>query len=935
MLRQTTTFLLLFSYFFAYAQPSTFTGSVKDINGEALIGVNIVLKGDRVYGTSTDISGRFSLENIIAGSYELEVSYVGYKTQRKTITFSKGANQKLDIKLEESATSLNAAVVSAERVMNTEKALVLATKDAKEVVSGISMQEISRSQDGNAAQVMQRVPGVTIVGNRFVMIRGISERYNNVMINNVVAPSTEVDKRTFSFDLLSAGSLDRMMIYKSGSPDLPGDFAGGVIKITTKNEVTEDFINLHFDVGYRQNTTFGTYMQSQGSPTDFLGFDNGFRSLPSNFPSTYDYQGLNNASPQKAEIARELNNNFAPQAMNALPDHSVGVSIGRVGKLNGKKLTSFNSFNIGTSYQQYQRSFNRYFEWVDQTNPILPWEAYLDDHYTKSQKVNILSNWTYDLGHGNILKFSNFFTQIGENETIIRNGNNFLQRPDSDFRNYLLGFQSRSIYTGQLEGIHLRDKSKIDWVVGFSYLGESEPDLRRFRTFRDISAGDEEPFMMQLPPSSNIFETGRYWGELHETSNSFGFNYTKEIGAQGNQKREIKVGTYTDYRSRSFNSRYFSYLYPGFFEPNEGERLIRLPLNEIFAPENIRSKDGFALEEGTRPLDSYSASNLLNAAYVKLVYPWKRFNFSGGVRGEFNIQNMLSEDNAGVIEVNNPIFSTLPFANVTYMVSPKNQLRASASTTVNRPEFRELAPFLFYDYKMNAGRYGNPDLKTAVIQNFDMRWEYYPRLGEVISLGTFYKYFTNPIENRSIITTEQPSLSYMNADFAQNYGLESEIRLSMKDRIANRFLQRFSINLNASYIISEVDLGDGAVAQSRVRPLEGQSPYIVNTGMYYEDAKRKVNMAVQYNIFGARIFLVGDDNFPTIYELPRHSLDFSFSKQIGKSIDMKFGVQNILNYAYRFYQDSDRNETIDDRDHEVFGYRVGSVTTLSFTIRLN
>jgi hypothetical protein len=474
-----------------------------------------------------------------------------------------------------------------------------------------------------------------------------------------------------------------------------------------------------------------------------------------------------------------------------------------------------------------------------------------------------------------------------------------------------------------------------EWVVGFSYLGESEPDLRRFRTFRDRDAGEEVPYQMQLPPSSNIFETGRYWGKLTETSNNAGFNYTREIGRQGNQRRELKFGYYGDYRSRTFDSRYFSYLYPGFFDPEERERLIRLPLDEIFDPENIRNENGFALEEGTRPLDSYTADNLLNAAYAKIVFPWKRFNFSGGVRGEFNVQRMESQDNAGAIVVNNPIFSTLPFVNATYMVSPKNQLRIAGSTTVNRPEFRELAPFLFYDYKLEAGRYGNPDLKTAVIQNIDLRWEYYPRMGEIISLGAFYKYFTNPIENRSIITTEQPSLSYMNADFAQNYGLEMEVRMSMKDRIPGTIFNNFSVNLNASYIVSQVDLGTAAVAQSQVRPLEGQSPYIVNAGLYYADEKRSLDAAIQYNIFGARIFLVGDDNFPTIYELPRHSFDFSLSKRLSKSVDMKFGIQNILNYAYRFYQDSDRNEKITDRDHEVFAYEVGSLTTLSFTIRLN
>lgn len=422
---------------------------------------------------------------------------------------------------------------------------------------------------------------------------------------------------------------------------------------------------------------------------------------------------------------------------------------------------------------------------------------------------------------------------------------------------------------------------------------------------------------------------------MNETSNNLGFDFTQEIGRKGDQVREIKVGYYGDFRSRSFNSRYFSYLYPGFNDPVQQEEIIRLPLGDIFGSENIRSRDGLVLEEGTRPIDSYTAYNLLNAMYIKFVIPWNRLNISGGIRGEYNIQQLLSKDNIGEVNVFNPIFATLPFLNASYMVSPKNQFRMSAMTTVNRPEFRELAPFLFYDYKFQAGRYGDENLRMAVIQNIDARWEYYPRVGEVISLGVFYKYFDSPIENRSVITTEQPSLSYMNADWAQNYGTELEIRLSMRDRAPGSVFDNFSLNLNGSYIISEVDLGQSAVAQTQVRPLEGQSPYIINVGLYYDDLKHNLSLGIQYNVFGPRIFLVGDENFPTIYELPRHALDISLSKTLGKSVDMKFGVQNLLNYAYQFYQDSDRNEYIDDKDHEVMAYQIGSLTTLSFTIRLN
>lgn len=230
--------VFIFASHISVAQYAKIEGLIIDHLGEPLIGVNIIIKNQsNFYGTSSDIDGRFTIDNITPGSYTFTTSYIGFNPTDESITFTGGKTINKTIKLNESTSLLQGATVSTERAYNTERALVLATKDAKEVVSGISMQQIQKSQDGNAAQVMQRVHGVTVVSNRFIMIRGISERYNSVMINNVIAPSTEVDKRTFSFDLLSSGSLDRMLVFKSGAPDMPGDFAGGVIKITTKSDI--------------------------------------------------------------------------------------------------------------------------------------------------------------------------------------------------------------------------------------------------------------------------------------------------------------------------------------------------------------------------------------------------------------------------------------------------------------------------------------------------------------------------------------------------------------------------------------------------------------------------------------------------------------------------------------------------------------------------
>jgi hypothetical protein len=921
----------------AFSQAGSLAGVVIDAETkETIIGAHIVIKNTEL-GTATDYDGFYSIRNIPPGVYDVLVTYTGYEnTELREVEIKPTDKQTLDIVLAVNSLILNEVTVVEYRKTNTTAAVLLEVKQAKQVVSGVSSQQIAKSQDNNAAQVVQRIPGVTIIDNRFVMIRGLSERYNSVMINNVVAPSTEVDKRTFSFDLISGSSLDRMLIYKSGSADLPGDFAGGVIKLFTVDEVEKNFTKLNLGIGYRVGTTGSAYFQSEGSPTDFLGFDSGFRQLPGSFPSTRVLQSSARNAQLRQDAAHSLPNNFQPNEYMATPDYSAGLSLGRDLKIGDKRLTTVNNLNYSTSYQHFQRDFFRYFEWVDQTQPILTRFQFRDNTYEKQNRFSLLSNWRLRLNDRNTISFKNLFNQIGENETILRNGFDFIQRPNDDLSNYLLGYRSRSIYTGQLEGTHNLTPNKIlHWVAGGSFLNELEPDLRRFRTYRPKSESDLN-FIMQLPPSSNLFETGRYWGELFEFSVNQGMDYSWAFPLAGGKKGALKGGYYADYRNRDFSSRYISYLYPGFFDPTEGQRLSRLPLDEIFSKENIRTRDGLVIEEGTRPIDSYQANSLTGAAYIASDYAIGSFDLSGGLRGEYNNQRLESQDDFQKISVENPVFSLLPFLNIGYNRSENSILRLAYSRTVNRPEFRELAPFLFYDYKLEAGRVGNPDLVPAIIDNIDLRYEIYPRIGETFSIGAFYKYFNDPIENRTIITTEQPSFTYINADFARNYGIEVEFRKSFRGVTSSSLLDRFAVNANASFIWSEVDLGELASAQDRLRPLQGQSPYILNLALYYEEPNAGWSGSLIYNVFGDRIFSVGDLNFPTIYELSRHSMDLTVTKRFGPRISYKLGIQNLLDAPFRFFEDSDRNEMIDRKvDNPIFTFRRGQLINLTFAYDFN
>jgi TonB-dependent receptor len=317
--------------------------------------------------------------------------------------------------------------------------------------------------------------------------------------------------------------------------------------------------------------------------------------------------------------------------------------------------------------------------------------------------------------------------------------------------------------------------------------------------------------------------------------------------------------------------------------------------------------------------------------------PAGKFDFTAGVRLENNVQKLNTISVDGPVEVNNPILSILPSVNMAYNVTDRSLFRLAYSRTVNRPEFRELAPFLYYDFELEQGVQGNPNLKTATIDNVDLRWEIYPNPGEAISLGMFYKSFNDPIESILLLTTEAPQSTYGNADMASAYGVELEFKKSLSSLGVSRFLRNTSINMNASFIFSEVDLGAQATAQQQVRQLQGQSPYLVNAGAYYNDDIKRFAVSVAYNIFGPRIFAVGDVNFPSIYELPRHSLDLQFSKQFGK-LETKLNIQNLVDAKYRFYQDTDVNNKINTqggRDASILAYTVGQQISLSLGYKIS
>lgn len=916
-----------------YAQTGTLTGTVTDSNdGNNLPFANLFVPGT-TYGTSTDIDGKFTLQ-LPAGKYNLVITILGYVSDTQKINIIANNTTTLNISLVSDAKLLGPVDVGANRITNTETAVILETRRSDAIVNAISATQISKTQDRNTTDVLKRVPGVTIVGSNFVMIRGLSERYNNVLLNGVLTPSAEVDKKAFSFDAIPSSALDRVLIHKTATADLPGEFAGGIIKVYTRNFADSNRIDVGAAISYRSGTTFNTYYHGGTNTGDVFGLGTGKRNLPSSFPASLS--NINDAE-YLSNLGKNFANNWAPNQTTAIPDLRFNFQLLRnflIGKIRTSTITVLNYSNNFQSYRATNLSYNQFNEELQESDKIY---EYIDDNYINTVRTSLMHNWAFQLKKGHKLEFRNFLNQLGTYQAVLRSGLNIEE--NSDVRDFSYQYYSRTIFNSQLAGTHdlANGTSKINWTGGFSKVIGKQPDFRRVRTRKTIGSADDTPYTVIISPVASTLDAGRFFSNLDETLGMMTADFEHEFNRKKKEKPlgVLKTGVYYEYKQRTFSARWMSYKKARSTTFNQD--LLVLPLGEIFAAENINNTDGFALSEGTNPSDRYDATNQLIAGYVSFKFvASQKLTILPGLRVEYNVQELTSRTFADrPILVYNPIASLLPSLNMAYSISEKQQLRIAYYRTINRPEFRELAPFSFYDFQFNMNVYGNEDLKTPDIHNADLRWEYYPSNGEMISAAIFYKHFINPIEMFFVPgggSGGTKDFTFGNAEYSRNLGVELEARKTISLG-ANSKSGDLTVVANAAYIYSNVSLGSQAVGQSQNRPMMGQSPFIINLGVFYELPKKQLQLNVMYNVIGKRIFAVGTAINPDIYEMPRNVLDLTVSKGFGRHWLIKAGVQDMLNSKMRLIQDSNNDAKITGIDEDIMSFREGVYITAGFNYK--
>lgn len=910
-----------------FAQTGKITGKVVDkTTGETLIGLTVGIDGS-TKGTSTDIEGRFVISNLNPGKYNLTFRYIGYTTKNISgIEVNAGEATNLNVALEEAnKQALNEVVVTATYRQASVGALYAQQKNAVAISDGISSDVIKKSPDRNTGEVIKRVSGASVQDNKFIIIRGLSDRYNNALINNTPLPSTEPDRKTFSFDIIPSSLIDNVVISKTATADIPGDFAGGVIQIKTKDFPTTKTLEFSLGLGYNSVSTFKDFYGRSPGVKGYSSFGSSDYHLPSSFPETRT-RYLNKSLSERVQISKQFNNTWGISDLgSALPNQNLSFVFGNTYSFkNEDKFGLILSANYRNSQNISPEVRNDYNE-VSNGQTTQSLFQYNDTYYNFSSNLGLLANLSYIKGK-NKYALKNLLNNTYEDNYLNRTGSvTDLQQYRKISQQEIIG---RRLINSVLEGDHLineKKQSKINWNVSFSNFNSDQPDLRRLSYSKDLADADNDnvPFQAGVPTVATPSTSGRFYSDLNENIYGAALNYTTHLTIA--KKTQIfKAGLLKQYKYRDVAARVLGYtIHTNSY--SDSQRLLALPQGELFSAENIEA-DRFYIDDITNPNNRYDGSADLNAGFAMLTSSFSdKFKATYGLRVENYIETLNSADNSGNdLKVNNNYLDVLPSVNLTYSLTEKANLRASYSNTVARAQFRELAPFTFYNFVTELVNIGNPDLKRTKIANYDLRYEYYPVSGQMFSVSTFYKSMTNPIETTILSgsTAASKSLSYINAPKSNVYGAEFEVRRNLGVfSESSALLKSLTFTANAAYIKSEVDFS-GSPNISTIenkRELQGQSPYLVNTSLQYASPNSGWQGSVLYNRIGRRINVVGfghkdaSNNFvadyPNIYEAPRNVLDFQVSKSFSKQkAELKLNISNVLDSKAKFYQDLDLNK---------------------------
>ena len=935
----------------AFSQTGKIIGTVVDENGETMPGVSVYLKGE-LKGISTDIDGKF-IYTVNPGIYALVFKFVSYK--EKTLGGILVEENKIN-EISVNMTPQDDSVLTEFTLLVTlnkaeDPAMDLARKKSANFQDGVTQATLRKSPATTASDAIKKITGATIQDNKFAIIRGMGDRYNAAYINGAPLPSSETDRKAISFEIFPANLLDNITIVKTGTPDVPGEFAGGIININTKSIPDETSQMVTIGGGYNTNTTFKDFKTYEGGKTDWIGIDDGTRALPEGTPDTETLR--NSSMPERGILAKSFESDWALKNVNAKPNLSAQYTLGISDTLFGNSAGLVLGINYGSSnsvtdiYRQ---------EYEEGGLEVLKRDSLHDVSYINNIVSSALLNTAYKFGNNHVIKFNNIYSINTEDKVTLRSGARELDQIDKQWeKGSVRWFTQNNMYSGQLSGAHSFKKFKFDWNGGYSNVVRDIPNMRRIIYQKSAPTEDDTLAQYAAVIDANNARAGgiMFFSNLTENIYSAKGDFTIPFTFKKTSKFKFDFSTGGLYQKRI---RTFSARNIGFDKYKIGtsikfdSELLLLDEESIFsAPHLGQMTDsvapftgGFTVRETTRSTDSYNANSELKAGYGMLDFKLASgFRLITGARVESYGQYMETESNGKPLITDTTVIDILPSANFVYNKDFDKKgssmvFRAAYYRTVSRPEFRELAVFNFYDFVTDFELYGNEKLQRATINNFDLRAEYYPMPGQIISGSFFYKKITNATELASrpdILRT----LFYTNVSEATNIGGEFEYRIKLgffTKNDSSDFVQNTSFFANFALIKSKVATDSIIGATSDSRPLQGQSPYLINAGISTFIPGAKISATISYNLFGRRLYIVGSLSEPDYWENPRHLFDAQLSREFGKHWVVKLNIRDILAQKQVFYQDIDADGKYNvKKDNTMISTQSGRVFSLAVSYK--
>jgi len=858
-------------------------GEVRSTTGELLKGVRIFVKNTSTDAVTTG-AGRFRLQ-LPVGQHTLSLTHPKYSTEiLRSIEVKEDATSKVEAKMTPAGLVLDDFVVLAPRVGGSIEALIEVRRKSTEVADVMSAEQISKTGDGDAAGSLRRVTGLTLVDGKYVYVRGLGERYSSTLFNGISLPSPDPFRRVVPMDIFPVQILDSLVIQKSFSPDMPGEFGGGTVVLNTKSLPDKFFAKV--SLSQSQHSGAGRVRTYESGSRDWLGTDNR-RAMPSSLeqgagdPNVFLDRNRHQITEEGPETLPELSLAFGDGWKMRPIRLGYTVSAAYKDEVQGNRENRNRYIGQDGGGLRKDETFRR--EKFEKTRNLGGIASVSATAY-KHQKINT----TYAL----LRKSTDY---VAEMEGVNEEGNRVRQT-------------DREWAERELRSLMIQGENKIpglrfiDW--GWHYADSSASRYEPDKVVDLYTSNGNGSYNFAGINDRASYQ--RRFFDLRDKAQDLALHADGDFPWFYGRKGNIELGVGSVNKRRQSAMRRFVtaakndggvFNSQSQFDGSEG-------LDQLIGQCQFQGERCFEVTEATRNTDRYTADQSLQSYYFKTQWPLLRsLKLSTGMRYENSIQRVETLDQFKDESVMTRLQTRnwLPGSVLTYGISDKMQVRLAQSETVSRPDFKELSQSLWRDFELGYDVEGNPSLQSAVISAYDLRWEWYFALKENVSFGVFYKEFENPVEQ--IFTQgSDPRITFVNALRAENLG--AEIELSKNLGFIGSWLNKFTLSGNYAWIQSEISLENAGQADlaSPTRPLQGQSNYTANLLLDYAHEPAKLNLSLAYNVYGKRIALLDPNGNPDIYEQPFHQVDFVASKSLSQKITMRAKIGNLLNSKARFTQ---------------------------------